>query len=178
MVEYLNLQRGVVAPTFTSGVKASTSSSSLSSGTSTPTTTQNPTTSTSTPRPSTTTSQPAPAPAPLNLTPRPHPTTPTTLSLRPYLDQIDRLLYPLLRWIICSNRAYFKELIDPAERVVADGGFGTSSRAGGGVGTGGGGGRLGVVGDELERVVQFKMVMSSPEREERFVVEKGKEAGR
>ncbi|KAJ3161754.1 hypothetical protein HDU86_006525 [Geranomyces michiganensis] len=67
----------------------------------------------------------------------------TTLSLRPVLDQIDQLIYPLLRWIICSNRSFIKELRVDEEKV-----------------TGIGAGHL-----------QFKMVMSTPEKEEIFLKE-------
>ncbi|KAJ3279636.1 hypothetical protein HK104_001273 [Borealophlyctis nickersoniae] len=71
----------------------------------------------------------------------------TSLNLRPCLDKIDRLLYPLLRWIICSNRSYFRELVDPKERLVGV----TSSYK------------------------QFKMVTGSPDKEERFMKERNKE---
>ena len=71
----------------------------------------------------------------------------TTLSLRPFLDMIDKLLYPLLRWIICSNRSYFKELVDPRERIA---------------------------GVNM-RYTQFKMVMGSPDKEARFLAEREKE---
>ncbi|KAJ3167957.1 hypothetical protein HDU88_001904 [Geranomyces variabilis] len=68
----------------------------------------------------------------------------TTLSLRPVLDQIDPLIYPLLRWIICSNRSFIKELRREEDKV-----------------TGIGAGHL-----------QFKMVMSTPEKEEIFLKER------
>ncbi|KAJ3035156.1 hypothetical protein HDV00_004278 [Rhizophlyctis rosea] len=71
----------------------------------------------------------------------------TTLNLRPFLDRVDKLLYPLLRWIICSNRSYFRELVDPREQIV---------------------------GVEA-KYVQFKMVMGSPDKETRFMREREKE---
>ncbi|KND03411.1 uncharacterized protein SPPG_00897 [Spizellomyces punctatus DAOM BR117] len=66
-----------------------------------------------------------------------------SLTLRSTLDSINRLLYPLLRWIICSNRSHVKELVDDKEKVA-------------GVGVG---------------YWQFKMVMSNPDKEERFLKE-------
>ncbi|KAJ3056080.1 hypothetical protein HK097_008208 [Rhizophlyctis rosea] len=71
----------------------------------------------------------------------------TSLSLRPFLDMIDKLLYPLLRWIICSNRSYFRELVDPRERIA---------------------------GVNM-RYAQFKMVMGSPDKEARFLAERERE---
>ncbi|KAJ3022703.1 hypothetical protein HKX48_005473 [Thoreauomyces humboldtii] len=64
----------------------------------------------------------------------------TSLTLRPILDPIDPLIYPLLRWIICSNRSFIKELSKPEEKIT-------------GLGTG---------------LMQFKMIMSHPEKEEKF----------
>ncbi|KAJ3301850.1 hypothetical protein HDU93_006790, partial [Gonapodya sp. JEL0774] len=68
----------------------------------------------------------------------------TAPSLRNMLDEIDLLLYPLLRWIIASNRAYFRELWNPEERLAG----------------------------LDKRYIQFKMVMGSLEKEEQFVKEK------
>lgn len=45
----------------------------------------------------------------------------TTLTLRPILDPIDPLLYPLLRWIICSNRSFIRELLHDREKVAGVG---------------------------------------------------------
>ncbi|KAJ3187284.1 hypothetical protein HDU85_006571 [Gaertneriomyces sp. JEL0708] len=64
-----------------------------------------------------------------------------TLTLQPALDQIHPLLYPLLRWIICSNRSYICEL-SKEDQMIA----GVS-----------------------KLYLQFKMVMSSPDKEEAFV---------
>ncbi|KAJ3144330.1 hypothetical protein HK101_002726 [Irineochytrium annulatum] len=72
----------------------------------------------------------------------------TELSLRPVMDLIDPLLYPFLRWLICSNRGYMRELKDDREKIV---------------------------GIEKE-YVQFQLVLGSPEKEERFVKERAKEA--
>ncbi|TPX59528.1 hypothetical protein PhCBS80983_g02402 [Powellomyces hirtus] len=71
----------------------------------------------------------------------------TTLSLRPILDKIDPLIYPLLRWIICSNRSFIKELRRPEEKVAN-------------VGAG-----------------QLQMIMSNPEKEELFVKNQRQWAG-
>ncbi|KAI8819192.1 uncharacterized protein EV422DRAFT_535429 [Fimicolochytrium jonesii] len=68
----------------------------------------------------------------------------TTLTLRPILDPINPLIYPLLRWIICSNRSFIKELKGSTEKIAG-------------------------VGVEN---VQFKMVMSTPEKEARFIRER------
>ncbi|KAI8921387.1 hypothetical protein DFJ77DRAFT_161875 [Powellomyces hirtus] len=73
----------------------------------------------------------------------------TTLTLRPILDKIDPLIYPLLRWIICSNRSFIKELRRPEEKVAN-------------VGAG---------------QLQFKMIMSNPEKEELFVKNQRQWAG-
>ncbi|KAJ3184214.1 hypothetical protein HDU87_005061 [Geranomyces variabilis] len=45
----------------------------------------------------------------------------TTPSLRPCLDQIDPLIYPLLRWIICSNRSFIKELRREEDKITGIG---------------------------------------------------------
>ncbi|KAJ3045831.1 hypothetical protein HDV00_006094 [Rhizophlyctis rosea] len=71
----------------------------------------------------------------------------TRLNLRPFLDTVDKLLYSLLRWIICSNRSYLRELVDPREQIV---------------------------GMET-KYVQFKTVMGSYDKETRFMREREKE---
>ncbi|KAI9366084.1 hypothetical protein DFJ73DRAFT_807042 [Zopfochytrium polystomum] len=66
------------------------------------------------------------------------------ISLRPFLDSIDKLLYPLLRWIIGSNRGYIKELTNPAEMIA----------------------------NVPTNYKQFRFVMGSPEKEAKFLSER------
>ncbi|RUS26515.1 hypothetical protein BC938DRAFT_470661 [Jimgerdemannia flammicorona] len=79
-----------------------------------------------------------------------------TGSLRRELDALDPLCYPLLSWIISSNRAHLRALDSERELVKVQGGLAAFSS--------------GYSGYKTWR--QFVMLMSSPEKEEEFQREK------
>ncbi|KAI8811772.1 hypothetical protein BJ742DRAFT_795451 [Cladochytrium replicatum] len=70
----------------------------------------------------------------------------TSLSVKDLCDTVDPLCYPLLRWIVGSNRSFLRELSDPDEKLTELG----------------------------ENYMQFKMVMGSPEKESLFGLEREK----